>query len=225
MSINNVVFIPFHDEVNIIFDKEPSFTLIVTSYINDQHPDSFPYDVDHFFNIKTECKGDMIIEQIKILENVCPNYKFVAMYDDDIEIKISDIEKVFAIAENNNLDLFAPSLTHDSYHTFNFTLNHGNSTRKVDWVEIMMPHFSKKFIDEFKPHLHNLSNYNLKSGYGFDITLFPIVLKSINGECAIVDQVTSKHNRPIRSCGRTFTNGLMPGQEMEIVNNYANTIR
>lgn len=224
MSTHNIVFIPFDSEVNIIFDKAPSFITIVTSFLRDQSIESFPYPVDYFFNIKTECKGDMIEEQIRIINNIGIDYKFVAMYDDDIEIKISDIEKVFDIAEQHQLDLFAPSLSNDSHHTFNFTLNKGNGIRNVDWVEIMMPHFSKKFLNEFQIHLNKLSSFNMKSGWGFDIALSPYILKKISGSCAIIDDVIAKHNRPIRTPGKVFSNGLTPGEELEIVNNYLNQL-
>lgn len=220
MLMNNIVCIPFNDEVNIIFDKKPNFTTIVTSFLLEQDPSIFPYPVDYFFNIRTECKGDMIQQQIKIVDNLIKDYKFVAMYDDDIEIKVSEIEKVFEYAEQNELDLFAPSLTHDSHHTYDFTLNKNSEIRKVDWVEIMMPHFSKRFIEQFKNHLKNLSKYDFKSGYGYDIYLWPKVLEEINGNCAIIDNVLAKHNRAITSHGKVFTNGMNPIDEMNIVKTY-----
>lgn len=57
MSKKHVFFVPFHEEVNVIFDKTPNFTTIVISYLSEQNPFPFPFPVDHFFNIQTECKG------------------------------------------------------------------------------------------------------------------------------------------------------------------------
>lgn len=90
----------------------------------------------------------------------------------------------------------------------------------MDWVEIMMPHFSKKFIDRFKEHIINLSKYNLKTSYGYDTALFPLILKEIKGNCAIIDFIISEHKRKITSDKKTFSNGLTALQEMKIVEDY-----
>jgi len=216
----NVVFIPFNNEVNIIFDKRPNFITVVMCFSREDPVPKFPYLVDYFCAEHTECKGDLIHAQIQVLDEYIKDYNFVAMYDDDIKIKVSDIEKIFKISEEKKLDLFAPSLSKDSYHTYDFTLNKGTGMRKVDWVEIMMPHFSKKFIEQFKVHISNLSNYNLKTSYGYDISLFPLILKEINGKCAIIDDIIAQHNRKITSDKKTFSNGLTALQEMSIVENY-----
>lgn len=97
-------------------------------------------------------QGDLIQRQIKLLDDLIKDYSFVAMYDDDIEVKVSDRERAFSIAERERLDLFAPALTHDSHYTYDFTLYEGRGVRQVEWVEIMMPHFSRRFLDRFKCH-------------------------------------------------------------------------
>ena len=221
----NVVFIPFNNEVNIIFDKRPNFITIVMCFSHEKPVPKFPYLTDYFCAIETECKGDLMQYQIEILNNIIKDYNFVAMYDDDIKIKVSEIEKLFEIAQEKKLDLFAPSLSSDSYHTYDVTLNKGSGIRLVKWVEIMMPHFSRRFIEQFKLHLKNLSQYNLKTSYGFDLFLFPQILKEIGGNCAIVDDIIAEHNRKITSDKKTFSNGLTALQEMQLVENYVNSYK
>jgi GR25 family glycosyltransferase involved in LPS biosynthesis len=221
----NVVFIPFNNEVNIIFDKRPNFITVVMCFSHEKPVPKFPYLVDYFCAVQTECKGDLMQYQIEILNNIIKDYNFVAMYDDDIKIKVSEIEKLFEIAQEKKLDLFAPSLSSDSYHTYDVTLNKGSGIRLVKWVEIMMPHFSRRFIEQFKLHLKNLSQYNFKTSYGFDLFLFPEILEEIRGNCAIVDDIIAKHNREITSDKKTFSNGLTALQEMKLVENYVNNYK
>ena len=221
----NVVFIPFNNEINIIFDKRPNFITVVMCFSRENPTPTFPYLIDYFCAVPTECKGDLMQNQIIILNDIIKEYNFVAMYDDDIKIKVSEIEKLFEIAQEENLDLFAPSLSHDSYYTYDITLNKGSGVRSAEWVEIMMPHFSKRFIEQFKIHLKSLSEYNLKTSYGFDLFLFPQILKEIGGHCAIVDDIIAKHNREITSDKKIFSNGLTALQEMNLVENYVNALK
>ena len=222
MSMDNILFVSYCTQCNIQFDKTPNFKLVVFCYCDNKNSNDYPFKPDLFYTIKTECKGDLIYEQTRILRSC--DYKYAAMYDDDIVVKVSDIEKTFQIAEENNLDLFAPSLTKKSYGTFPFTFNHGTGIRETEWIEIMMPHFSKKFMDEFIKHLDNLSSYNLKSGWGYDIKLFPYILNEISGKCAVIDDVQVTHKNPITSNARTFSNGLSAGEELNIVNHYVNQL-
>lgn len=224
MSMDNIVFVSYCNQCNIEFDKTPDFTLIVFCYCDNKTIHDYPYFPNQFLNIKTECKGDLIYEQYRILKRGYFDYKYVAMYDDDIAVKVSDIERTFKIAEENNLDLFAPSLSRRSHGTFPFTYNSGSGVRETEWIEIMMPHFSKKFMDEFSYHIEQLSSYNLKSGWGYDIRLFPHILNKINGKCAVIDDVQVTHKNPITSNSRTFSNGLTAGEELNVVNHYANQL-
>jgi len=83
-----------------------------------------------------------------------------------------------------------------------------------------MPHFSRRFINQLKTHLLNLERHNLKSGYGYDMYLFPKVLREINGQRAILDGVSARHNRPIKSQEINFSNGMSTADEMDVVYNY-----
>lgn len=223
---NNIVFIPFNSEINIIFDKEPSFTVVVSAYNSQIRRDELPISCDYFLSVRSECKGDLVYAQLCFIKEMNLDFDYVAMYDDDIVIRISEIEEMFRLAKSLNLDLFSPSLSVDSIYTWKFMVSQqmasGYVGRNTEWIEIMMPHFSKRFFVEFKRHLDMLFAKNsLHSGYGMDNIIFPLIVREFIGfSCAIIDSVIAKHLRPISSDRRVFSNGKTAVEEVLLIIEY-----
>lgn len=221
--LKNIFCISYSHEVSIEFDCEPRFDLIVVNYSNKGSENKFPHDCNHEIHVNTECKGDLMLSALNFVNLNYQNYSRVCVFDDDITIKVSQINKLFSTAEQHSLDQFAPSLTKDSFYSHVHTLCHNKGVRKVDWVEVMMPGFSKKFVDKMLPLYNDLYNtYNLKSSWGLDIHVFTRVNSSINGSCAVIDDIIVKHHRRISSGGMRFSNGRSAREEMWLIRNKIN---
>ena len=214
---NNIMFVSFTEDLHLIFDKIPEFDIIVLRY-GDAKPYQVPALVRDIIDVKTECKADIIYHSLKYLRENYTRYNTVSFYDDDIDIKVSQYENCLRIAEEHQLDLWAPSLSHDSNWSHEFTLHNGsNSVKEENFIEIMMPCLSQKMIDEmYDPFIKVMDKYNFKSGWGIDADLFPELLKRINGKCAVIHQEVVSHKRPVTSGGRTFSNNMTSWEEWEV---------
>jgi len=210
----NLVMVSYAGEINIEFDKNPNFDLVVFNYGGNKR---FPQKCKYELIVKTECKGDLMHKQIQFLSELKTQYDYICSYDDDVEVTVSDLEKTFKIAHENNLDLFAPSLTPDSQHSHPWTLHKGKGVSKCEWVEVMMPGMSKRFMNEMMPlFLAIFDKCQFKSGWGIDMYLFPYVLEHLKGKCGIIQDVQVAHRRKITSRGRKFSNNLTAWQERDL---------
>lgn len=217
-SLKNIFCVSYGHEVSIKFDTSPEFDLVVLNYSDEGSENKFPHDCTHEMHVKTECKGDLMLLALNFVNLNYKDYSRVCVFDDDITITISQINQLFAIAEQHSLDQFAPSLSRDSVFTHAHTLCHNKGVRKVQWVEVMMPGFSKRFVDQMLPLYNDLyDTYNLKSSWGLDTHVFPAVNSSINGGCAIIDDIIVKHHRAIRSEDIQFSNGRRAIEEAAII--------
>jgi hypothetical protein len=116
-----------------------------------------------------------------------------------------------------NLDVFQPSLTHDSYFSHRQFLNkQGYHIIKQDWVEIMAPFYKLEIFYAFATYLKEHI-----SGYGVDYLLVPTIQHLLNlNNTAVVHKVQIKHIRPIRSDIKVFSNfktGLYEAVEMKLL--------
>lgn len=172
-----------------------------------QLPPDMKFD-SSFISHKTECKGQVFN---RVYEHVKDsNYKYISIFDDDIEISISKINKLLSISQKNNLSSFQASLSHDSSYSLEFTKNVKNELfRVVDWVEVMMPFYDfEMFITAGRFYQYSISSY------GFDQFVMPLMQKILNkGPAAVIDAVTARHNRPITSHMSIFSNGKTALQE------------
>lgn len=219
---NNILFVSFQSQISIVFDKEPEFDIVVLRYGN-KIDFPVPNYVTEIIDVESECKGDLMLHCFKYLQSN-NKYDFVAIYDDDITTKISQLEHCFEIADRNGLDLFQPSLTHDSHHSHEFTLNKGYRVTPCPWVEVMCPGFSKRFLDYGLDAMVDLiEKNNFKSGWGLDVYVFARIIQNLDGKAGVIHQEIIKHHRAITSSGRVFSNGKSAHQEMEDINEIIKT--
>ena len=218
----NIFCVSYSGSCCIEFDTEMNFDLIVLNYSVDPDKQKYPFPCTHTINKRTECKGDYMLEVLNYIHNNYKTYNRVCVFDDDIDISVTQINKLFQSADKYNLDLFSPSLTKNSHYTYPHVLNKKPTGYRNHWmIEVMMPGFSNKFIESFFPVFSEIYNrHDLKSSWGLDLNLFPFVLGDIMEKpvkSGIVDDVIVTHNKPITSGHRRYSNGLTGPEEIQII--------
>ena len=122
-------------------------------------------------------------------------YQYVLLLDDDIFMKEEDINRLFAIAEAQDLDLAQASLSADSYSAHPILKNPGKGgLRQSSGVEIMMPIISQAVLQR----AGYLFNHTI-SGWGIDF-----VIGRYADRIAIIDDVIARHSKPINVEGGAF---------------------
>jgi hypothetical protein len=120
------------------------------------------------------------------------DYEYVWMPDDDIFASQETISRMFAVAREAKLDLFAPALHEASYYAhFDTMRSHGFFGRRTGFVEIMVPCFSREALEQLLPTLE-LSTTGW--GWGLD-SLWPKRLGY--KDLGIIDGVPVLHTRPV----------------------------
>ena len=120
------------------------------------------------------------------------DYDYVWLPDDDIAATPDAINAMFGVAASAHLDLFAPALDEGSYFAHFIAMR--NSTffaRRVGFVEIMVPGFSRSALEQLQPTL-DLTETGW--GWGLD-SVWPKLLDYEN--VAIIDAITVSHTRAV----------------------------
>lgn len=190
----------------VLKDTTPDFDLFIFDYSGKDNANKLETLQPAFYlSQQTECKGD-ILEGVYtyLLQNKIADFKYIGLLDDDIYISYSDLNKLLFIAAIEALDVFQPSLSHDSYyHHRQFIQKIGNVIIPTNWVEVMAPFYSKEvFFEAGKDFNRSIS------GTGIDVYLIPTVQVLLDKtKTAVVHAVSMKHCRPIRTDNRIFKNG------------------
>lgn len=120
------------------------------------------------------------------------DYDYVAFPDDDLMMTWRDLNRMFVIAADKNLDLSQPALSPDSYIAHPITRQHPEKiVRFTNFVEIMTPIFSKSALRRCSGTFH-LGN----SGWGLD-DIWPTLLGGHRHRVGIIDAVSVRHTRPL----------------------------
>ncbi len=197
---------------SVSFDVAAEFTILLFNFSgNERVPlagNTFYYD--QLLSKRTEFKGHLLRELHEYLQN--DNYEYIGLIDDDIRLKISDINQLLRIAAVNQLDACQPSLTHNSYHSFQFNLHRpGVELLPVPWVEIMCPFYRKELFDACYP----LCEHNISS-YGIDKYAIPFYQQLLNMKrTAVIHAVQITHLKAVTDGDKRFSNGLTARQEGE----------
>jgi hypothetical protein len=190
----------------ILKDTAPDFDLFIFDYSGQDHQSQLDeIQPAYYLSQKTECKGDILQGVFTyLIQNNISDFKYIGLFDDDIFISISDLNKLLFIAEMEQLDVFQASLSHDSYyHHRQFIQKAGSVYISTNWVEIMAPFYSSAvFFEAGKDFNRSIS------GTGIDVYLIPTVQVLLQKtKTAVVHAVHMKHCRPIRTDNRIFRNG------------------
>ena len=119
-------------------------------------------------------------------------YDYVWLPDDDIYANQETVSRIFEVARALGLDLFAPALHEtSSFAHFITMVNRSFYARRVGFVEIMMPGYSRAALERLLPTL-DLTETGW--GWGLD-SLWPKLLGYEN--LGIVDGTVVIHTRPV----------------------------
>ena len=227
---NTTIFVTFDASKeqpleNIIMDESPLFYFALFDYSGsfERHQQSRIATIRSgdweqqckLLSAATSGKGE-IIKHIANDTDITQN-KYIGIFDDDIIIKVSDINRAVLIGETSGFASFQPSLARCSFYTHNFTVNQPTSTvRRVAWTEIMMPIIKKDLLLAAKPFLDK----NLSS-YGIDCFVFPMLAltENISGCHAVIDASIATHIRKTRSHDKIYRNGFTAREELILTKN------
>ena len=190
----------------LLKDTIPDFDLFIFDYSGQDNASQLEeLPPAYYLSQKTECKGDILLGVYNhLIQHSVTDFKYIGLLDDDIFISFSDLNKLFFIANLEQLDVFQASLTHDSYyHHRQFIQKTGRVMMPTNWVEIMAPFYSSEvFFEAGKEFNRSIS------GTGIDVYLIPTIQVLIGKtKTAVVHAVSMKHCRPIRTDNRIFRNG------------------
>jgi hypothetical protein len=202
---------------HIYFDVSPAFDLLVFDYSGmGNHALFNAIAPKYILSVATECKGQIIHALYTYIQSIdtASTYQYIGIFDDDQYTTTSDINKLLFIANLEQLDVFQPSLSHDSYYdNRQFIHKPGFQIIPSDWVEVMCPFYRMDIFDAFAPHCKE----NV-SGTGVDLYLVPTIQYLLEKtKTAVVHAVQIKHMRPVRTDARVFSNGKTSVQEIQIM--------
>lgn len=195
-------------------DAVPAFELVLFDYSGQSGEAQQEHrgQACQVLSAATECKGEIYAHLARWLAARSETPEYVGLIDDDVLLGVAGINHALHIARCQGLDVFSPSLSHDSAFTHRFTLHRSHRLfHPVPWVEVMMPFYRGALFVAGAPHYEG----NVSS-WGIDKFLMP-TLQQLLGlpQTAIVDAVMASHLRPITSGEKVFRNGLTARQELE----------
>ncbi len=141
---------------------------------------------------------------VRDVPQIFEKYDAVLFLDDDIEVTMAGVDRFFAIAAEQGLDLAQMALSNDSHCVWpslfrsNGVAQSPTGWRRLNAVEIMMPMLSRRAIglsaDTFKESV---------SGFGLDL-LWGQRVTEAGGRIGVVDSVTARHAKPIDETGGAY---------------------
>ncbi len=135
------------------------------------------------------------------------SYKSVWLCDEDVMTSWSDVQRMFDLFSSYELDLAQPALSEDSEGSHRITFFHkGNLVRFVDFVEAMMPLFSRRALEICMPSFEE-GNY----AHGLDY-VWPQLLGRPTNKMAILDAIQVRHGRKV---GQSAIYGEMKQQNFD----------
>jgi hypothetical protein len=129
-------------------------------------------------------------------------YDAVLFLDDDVEIGDRDIDRLFATAAQNGLDVAQPALTADSDSAWPFLKRPkaGTGIIRVSTVEIMAPLLTRRALERL-----GWAFSQSVSGWGTDLVLGPAARAAFGPEAVgVVGSVAVRHARPVDTRGGAF---------------------
>lgn len=138
-------------------------------------------------------KMDMSFQYFQMHPQFIEQYDYFLLLDDDIQISVDSVNKLFELMKEYRLKIAQPSLS-NSYYTYEHTLHNPMCTiRYTNFVEMMMPCFSREALmavmDTFEEHVR---------WCGIEYH-WPLLINSNKRDIAIVDSVQAVHTRPVQT--------------------------
>jgi hypothetical protein len=172
-----------------IEEHDRSWDLCVSYY---GAPETFPpKDFSEFAALQSDDRKFTALRKLMRQHTILWDYDYVMFPDDDLQMTWSNINIMFAICHEFELQLAQPSLTASSF------INHKKTEQNPDFllrfvsmVEIMAPIFAnqalRRCIDTFSLN---------QSGFGIDYAWTKLVDGPLT-KIAVIDRVAVEHTRP-----------------------------
>lgn len=191
--MRNILLLSFDGTSQIIYDERPEYETIVNTW--KKNVTEYPHPCKGVFYSPTQRHGEAMYIQSKILRDLKSDYDYVASFCHDLKIKVSEINRYFRIAHQNNLDCFGPSMTKSSYISHKqFTHQGTNEVIPQDWIEIMAIGFSRRCYEKLIDHLDLLyGKINLVGGWGLDNKLIKYIISQNQYKCGMIDEIQVNH--------------------------------
>jgi hypothetical protein len=172
-----------------ILDETRSWDLCTSFYGN---PENFPAeDYAEYSVLQRNERKFSAIKKLMHKASVLWQYDYIMLPDDDLDMSWRDINLLFAVCREYELQLAQPSLDPKGVVNYNTTRqNSAYSLRFVSMVEIMTPVFSRQALLDC---IHTF-DFNL-SGFGIDYAWSKLVQGPAT-KIAIIDCVAALHTRP-----------------------------
>ena len=172
-----------------IQDRDRSWDLCISYY---GRLETFPpEDFSEFACLQNRQRKFVSLKELMHDASILWNYDYIMFPDDDLQMKWSDLNIIFDICSEFQLQLAQPSLDPAS------VINYKNSKQKpgfllrfVTMVEVMAPIFSSKALRQCI-HTFDLN----QSGYGIDYAWTKLVDGPLT-KIAVIDRVAIQHTRP-----------------------------
>ena len=126
-----------------------------------------------------------------------PDFKYVWVPDDDIVTTWANVNTLFNLMENFELQMAQPALTENSYVAWSTTrVDRQSLLRFSAFVEMMAPAFSREAFERCIPAAELVRSS--QAGWGLDF-VWPKILGYPKNKIAILDAAPVHHSRPIGS--------------------------
>ncbi len=133
-----------------------------------------------------------ILAKELLVPEICAAYDYIFIWDADIDITLFDVSRFLDLLYRNKLQMAQPSLTPDSYFTWELTVQRPDRPgRFSDFVEIMVPVFSAAAWVTFRDMIRLENN---PWGYGYDLFAKSVCEFDAMG---IVDCTPVRHLQPV----------------------------
>jgi hypothetical protein len=141
-------------------------------------------------------------------------YRWVLMLDDDLRFKPGEVSRFFEHCERNDLFLTQPAIAWGSHANHRINIwNPACTVRRVNFVEVMAPCFSRAALDELMTSTFRLTRCTWGIDYAWSSLLRHRTCSSI------VDAVAMEHTKPMDRSGGPFyemlrKKGIDPEKEL-----------
>lgn len=190
----------------IEIDAAPRFRLGVFDFSGTNHVPRLPCAIDLRLSRRVAGKGELLAH---LASQDLGDYDYIAEIDHDVLLSVSAINHLLFIARLHHLDLFQPSLSHDSFISHPHLAHRpGLVLRETTFVESMTPFFSAAAFalarDSFVESI---------TAWGLDF-IWSSRVRQNQGKLAVIDAVLAKHLNPVRSNTWRLPNGDTPPEEL-----------
>lgn len=192
---------------NWLNGKYQNFDLIIT-YFNEDEPSTIKEIKDSKKIVGPKWGG--LFDYISKNKSILDQYDYFCFPDDDLSFDSDTISNYFDILKILDADLAQPSLDKESFFSYPITLHHPCFARKTNYVELMIPTFSRKFLKEVYKQWEGVN-----TGWGMDCDWY-YQLKSLNfNDPYIIDAIQVTHTRPVGLANSGSATGSSPWDEFK----------